>query len=120
MKNNLIAALFAGASVVSAAAVVHEARDVQEGFYRVSTNEAGQTTTEFTPLDKVVNVSLKPRSSLEKRNEGCGPGSVNINEADAADFCLIGGFPGNDNVYLNQNSWSYVCILPYMPSPSSP
>ena len=83
------------------------------------TDDAGNKKTEFTPFDEVDDVSLKPRSPLEKRREACGPGSVNTNEADEANKCLIDGF-GDDKVNLYKNSWVYVrhSSLPSLSKPS--
>ncbi|KAJ0348915.1 hypothetical protein KNSL1_005149 [Colletotrichum chrysophilum] len=107
---NLLTTLLAGVSAVSAAALPSaiDAREVADGFYQVSTDDAGNTKTTFKPWDEVVTTSVRERSPLEKRREDCGPGSVSTGEADDANTCLINGFSG-DNVYLEKNAWSY-CV----------
>ncbi|KAK2050854.1 hypothetical protein LZ31DRAFT_548177 [Colletotrichum somersetense] len=93
---------------VSAAALPNQARDVADGFYQVTVDDSVNAKTAFTPWTEISTTSVKPRSPLEKRREGCGPGSVSTNEADEANKCLVESF-GGDTVYLNKNSWSY-CV----------
>ena len=107
---NFITGLLLGVSSISASTIPNQPREVPDGFYQVTVDDAGQTTTEFTPYDQVVDVSLKPRSPLEKRREGCGPGSVNTNGQNAALDCLLFAFPGDidASILLTKNSWAYV------------
>ncbi|KAJ4404084.1 hypothetical protein N0V85_004947 [Neurospora sp. IMI 360204] len=97
-----------------------------DGLYRVTVDSEGNTqTTEFTPYDEIANLtssnsnsnsnSIIPgsgsghgSSGLEKRREACGPGSVNVNDADAANKCLLDAFSPGD-VHLNKNAWTY-CV----------
>ncbi|PLW35585.1 hypothetical protein PCASD_18868 [Puccinia coronata f. sp. avenae] len=99
-------------AVVYSAAVAAKpapASEVADGFYQVTLDEAGNTTTKFTPWAEVGKSSPQRRSTLVKRRESCGPGSVSVNEADEANKCLIDGFPAGNLVYLYKNSWSY-CV----------
>ncbi|GKT53921.1 hypothetical protein ColTof4_06081 [Colletotrichum tofieldiae] len=100
--------LLASVTLVSAAALPNQARDVADGFYQVTVDDSGNTKTAFTPWADISTTSVKPRSPLEKRREACGPGSVSTGEADEANKCLVDSFSG-DNVYLNKNAWSY-CV----------
>ncbi|KAA8635557.1 hypothetical protein SMACR_09197 [Sordaria macrospora] len=89
-----------------------------DGLYRVTVDSEGNPVTEFTPYDDLlVNVtSTETRSNsgpavvggLEKRREDCGPGSTNVNDADAANKCLLDGFAPGD-VHLNKHAWTY-CV----------
>ncbi|TDZ61630.1 hypothetical protein CTRI78_v004260 [Colletotrichum trifolii] len=109
MKTSVLSALLlACASSASTAVLPNETRDVVDGFYQVTVDDAGNSKTSFTPWAEVAKTSVKERSPLEKRREACGPGSVSTGEADEANKCLIDSF-GGDKVYLNKNSWSY-CV----------
>lgn len=110
-----LTALLASASCVTAASVPNQARHIADGLYQVSVDDAGNKNTKFTPIDQV-SESPTPRSEspLEKRREGCGPGSGDANAANDAVSCLKNSFL-TDPVYFNANAWTYVRI----PFPSS-
>ncbi|KAH9472137.1 hypothetical protein MJO28_002001 [Puccinia striiformis f. sp. tritici] len=100
--------LLAGVYSVTAASNPTLTSEVADGFYQVNPGEAGKTTTKFTPWDKVGKSSAKRRSILAKRREHCGPGSVSVNDADAALNCLLYSFK-TDVVSLDKGSWTY-CV----------
>jgi hypothetical protein len=107
MKSSVfVAVLLAGVSSVTGASLPQR-REPSDGLYQVSVDEDGNTVTNFTPYDEVVDVSLQPRSPLEKRREACGPGSVDINLADQANACVINGISG-DRLTTGKNAWTYV------------
>ncbi|KAI7961511.1 hypothetical protein MJO28_002000 [Puccinia striiformis f. sp. tritici] len=100
--------LLAGVYSVTAASNPTQASEVADGFYQVNPDESGNTATKFTPWDEVGKSSAKRRSILAKRREDCGPGSVSVNDADAAFNCLLNSFKINV-VSLKKDSWTY-CV----------
>ncbi|KAH9472136.1 hypothetical protein MJO28_002002 [Puccinia striiformis f. sp. tritici] len=101
--------LLAGVYSVTAASKPTQASEVADGFYQVTLDEAGDTTTKFTAWDEVGKSSPERHSILAKNREHCGPGSVSVNDSDEANQCLLNGFPGGSLVHLYKNSWSY-CV----------
>ncbi|KAK3348508.1 hypothetical protein B0H65DRAFT_442012 [Neurospora tetraspora] len=110
---------------LSATIPVPAARDIApvhdvsaDGLYRIIVDSEGNTQqTEFTPYDEIANLTSSNSipgsgsgygSGLEKRREDCGPGSVNVNDADEANKCLLDAFNPGD-VHLNKHAWTY-CV----------
>jgi hypothetical protein len=87
------------------------AADAPDGLYVVTVNEAGEKSTQFTPFDQVVKRSDAPARrdnthQLERRREGCGPGSAAREDNVAAHGCLKSYF--GQTLFFGKNQWTYV------------
>ncbi|RYP64525.1 hypothetical protein DL771_008714 [Monosporascus sp. 5C6A] len=94
-----------------------------DGLYKSYSDESGNEVTEFVPWNElgsttfvpitsvVPAASMKQRSTLMKRDEGCHPSAfVPTSETDAANKCLIDGFSDDPIVITGNGYLRYWCI----------
>jgi hypothetical protein len=103
---SIIFSVLAGVAAVTAVATPAPAQAVADGFYQVSVDSNGTQFTSFTPIAEVLGASVQERSLIEKRREGCGPGSGSPGDADNAKYCLETAF--GSKISLDSKKWAYV------------
>ncbi|RYP04531.1 hypothetical protein DL764_004393 [Monosporascus ibericus] len=118
----LSVSLLATALAVSATALPDQHK-VSDGLFKSYFDQNGNEVTDFVPWNELGNTtfvpitsvvpaeSIKQRSTLMKRREGCHPSaSVPTSETDAANKCLIDSF-SSDPIVITANGYrKYSCI----------
>ncbi|KAM5355061.1 hypothetical protein ACJ41O_001707 [Fusarium nematophilum] len=122
MKFTTLSAILAAALTVSATALPEKPK-LPDGLYTAYLDDDGNEVTDFVPWDKLGNktfvpvssvvpgTSIKQRSNLVKRREGCHPSATLPDaETDAANKCLIESFKDDPIVTYANGYKKYSCL----------